>query len=197
MTSASLAAPAGSALATLNDLALTRHYIKPAMTSPFYTYVAADRDTLSTKTSSETFDSEAAQGFVYSQVDIDRSAIVNVVPVSYSGGVAYYSDSESVEKYGPRPTAGISGSSFFPDSTVPDVVGPALVTRYKDPRSRPVLTVDNRFPSQLQRELDDLITIINPRTLTYGQKYLIVRLTTRVTQSGNRWTTIYQLEEAP
>jgi len=69
--------------------------------------------------------------------------------------------------------------------------------RYGDPVARPAITVVNRFPSQLQRELDDLVTVNCARLGIAGGKYLIVSLTTSVTAGGKVWTTKYQLEEAP
>ena len=59
------------------------------------------------------------------------------------------------------------------------------------------MTVIDRFPSQLQRELDDLVTVNCARLGIAGGKYLVVSLTTSVTAGGRGWTTVYQLEEAP
>ena len=193
--SAAFTGSALSNLSSINALTLTRHYIRPAMTAPWYAYVTSDRDGLASKTSVETFDDDLAG---MSSAEIDRASIVNILPVVYSPNpptTEYYSDAASVARYGPSPGSALAGSAFYSTRATPDIVGPALVARYKDPRARPVMTVVNRFPSQLQRELDDLVTVNFARLRIQSGKYLILRITTLLTDGGTIWTTAYALEE--
>jgi hypothetical protein len=190
---ANISGTVASALSQFNDLVLTRHWIEPQLTAPWYSYVTSGRDDLAAKTSAETFDDDLAD---MSSAEIDRASIVNVVSVSRAGGTSYYGDPDSNAKYGPRPGGSIQGSDLLSEATA-NLVGPALVARYKDPRARPQITVVNRFPSQLVRELDDLVTVNFSRLSISGGEYLIQSVTTSVSQGGNWWETVYQLEEAP
>ena len=192
LTSASLSGTAQAALTQLNALTLSRHYIRPTMASPFYEYVTASRDDLPSKASAETFDDDLVD---FGEADIDRASIVNVVPVGYALDVEYYSDQTSIDKYSPRPASQVNGASFFPDIAIPDSIGPALLARYRDPRARPAMNVVNRWPSQLQRELADLVTVNFQRLRISGGRYLILRLETTVSEAGQRWETAYALEE--
>jgi hypothetical protein len=187
-----LAGAALSALTTLNGLTLSRHFIKPAMASPFYQYVVTSRT--AAPASAETFSDDLAD---FTGTDIDRASIVNVVPVAWSTATNFYSDAASVGKYGPRPASTISGAAFIADGATADQVGAALIARYKDPRARPVIKVENRWPSQLQRELDDLVTVTFGRLRITAGKYLIQRLETKVSEACQRWETTYALEESP
>lgn len=191
-TTASLSGSALAALNQINGYALTRHWIEPTMASPWYQYTTSARDDLAAKTSQETFNDDLAD---MSAADIDRASIINVVPVQYSGGTEHYSDAASVVKYGPRPASAVGSGAFFSGLTIPDSVGPALVARYRDPRARPVIRIENRWPSQLQRELDDLITVTFARLRISNGRYLILRLETTVSEAAQRWTTVYALEE--
>lgn len=191
-SSAALSDSALGALGTLNGLTLTRHWIQPTMSAPFYRYVARSRDELAGKVVAETWNETVSD---LSGFDIDRASLINIVPVSYLGGTEYYSDAESVAKYGPKPGASINGSTFFPDRTVPDIVGPALLARYKEPRGRPNAVRENLWPSHLQRDLDELVAFNFDRLKIVGGRYLILRLSTRISESGQRWVTTYALED--
>ena len=193
-STAHAAGTALSILSELNGLSLSRHYIRPLAATPWYQYVTSSRADLAAKTSVETF-SDDMQDFT--AVELDRAAIVNIVPVTWSGGTEYYSDEDSVELYGARPTGAIGNAIFFTTITNPDVVGPALVARYRTPRARPTMTIRNRFTSQLVRELDDRITATCTRAGVIATDYLIVRAKTSVTAGGKVWTTVYGLEEYP
>jgi len=195
-TSASLGGSALSALIEINGYALTRHWIQPTMAAPWYTYVTASRDAV--RSSAETFDDDITD---FSAADIDRASIVNVVPVTHSLGTNYYSDEDSVggptgKGYGPRPTGAIGNANFLSSATA-DIIGPALVARFKDVRARPAMTVANRFLSQLQRQLDDLVTVNFARLRIYSGKYLVLRARTTLLDGGTIWNTVYDLEEFP
>lgn len=195
-TGASLTGSALNALVTLNNLTLTRHYIRPSLVAPYYVYVTSGRKSLSSKTVVETMADTFAGFEVY---DIDRDSIINVVPVFYAGNTAYYSDEASILQYGPRPTNQINGAGFFPDRTVPDQIGPALIERYKDPRPRPTLRRRNKNDTQLlsilERDLDDLIEVSLGRLGIVSRKYLIVKLQVSVGNGQVVWEASWDLEE--
>lgn len=192
--SADLSGSALAALSTINAATLARHYIRPEMASPFYTYVSSSRDSLAAKASAETFDGVDFAGVA---LEIDRATIVNIVPVYLStGATVYYGDADSTARYGPRPTGTLGTGTLVLDSTIADAVGPALIARYKDPLARPQLTRSSQFPSQLARELDDLVVVNTTVAHISGAKYLILALSTTVS-SPMLWETTYTLEEFP
>lgn len=191
-SSAAFSGAALGGLSTANGLTLSRHWINAAMAAPWYRYNVEGRVSLRTKASAETYDDDVAD---MSIADIDRISISNNVAVTSFTGTEFYGDAASAAAYGDRPGAAINGSLYFPDSTIPDVIGPALVARYRIPRARPKITVENRWPSQLQRELNDLITVNFARLRISGGRYVILRIDSKVSDSGQRWTTSYILEE--
>jgi hypothetical protein len=196
--SASLTGSALGALQQLNKLTLTRHYVRPTMPSPFYAYVAASRDDLATKTSVETIIDTGVGGLEdLSPWQLDRAAIINIVPVSFSGGIEYMSDAASIRTYGARPGLAINGVSFYSERTPAEEVGAALVARYKVPRARPQLRRSNIFPNMLARQVDDRITVSAARLKVASQPYLIVIWELDIEQAGLVWRARYGLEEVP
>lgn len=192
LPTASMQGSALSSLSTLNGLTLSRHWIEPQMTSPYYTYVTSSRDDIASKSSTETFSNDF---YDLSGTDVDRGTIINTVGITFSGPeVQYYSDSDSVNTYGVRSGSLVQGEEFFPDQTVPEEVGAAILIRYSVPRARPTLIIRNRFPTQLTLELDDLITVVLDRLGINGD-YLVQTITTTVTEAGMWWETEYVLEE--
>jgi hypothetical protein len=189
VTSANLAGTALSVLSSVNAAALSRHWVRPTLASPWYVYVTAGR--ADAKTSAETFNDDLAD---MTAAEIDRASIINIVPVQWSSATVWYTDPTSMTKYGPRPSQAVGGG-YGDSATVAASIGAAVLARYKDPRARPRITVVNRFPSQLQRELDDLVTVNFARLGISGGKYLILGITTSISQNGNWWETAYQLEE--
>lgn len=196
-TSASLEGSALAVLGTLNRLTLSRHYVRPTMTSPFYEYVVGSRDDFAGKTVQETI-LDTGEGGVedLSPWQLDRAAIVNIVPVTHTLGTNYYSDEASVDRYGPRPTGAIGNSAFLAAS-IGDIIGPALVARYKDPRARPTLRRTNRFPQMLARQVDDKIAVTAERHKVASHPFLIVTWELEIEQAGLVWRAKYLLEEMP
>lgn len=72
-----------------------------------------------------------------------------------------------------------------------------IVYRYKDPRAKPSMTLQNRFPTQLQREIGDRITLSSVLESTSAREYFIRSLATTISTDGFTWQTTYELEEAP
>ena len=83
------------------------------------------------------------------------------------------------------------------DAPLAEGLGGWLQYRYGNPKARPSLTFVNRFPSQLQRDVSDRITLTFGLEGVAGRDFLIRSLETTVTQSGAEWMTEYGLEEAP
>jgi hypothetical protein len=182
-----------SSLSRINAVTLTRHWVEATMTAPYWRYVTNDRASLAAASSAETFDDDLVD---MTAAEIDRAAVVNIVTVNWNLGTETYGDA-SAGSYGPREGTTIDLSGLTSYRTIADVVGPALVSRYADPRARPTITVVNRFPSQLQRRLDDMVTVNFARLGIRGGKYLILGVATKVTESGQHWETKFQLEEYP
>jgi len=182
-----------SVLGEINALSLTRHWISATMASPWYAYTTRGRTEVAA--SAETYNDDVAD---MSAAEIDRNSIVNTVGLTHLLGIEYYSDPASVATYGVRSGRPLNGATVWSDAwPYADTLGAALVARYKDPRARPTITVVNRFPSLLQRQPDDLVTVNLARLRIAGGKYLIQSMTTTVSAGGLVWRTTYQLEEYP
>lgn len=97
-----------------------------------------------------------------------------------------------------EPFAGDDISSDFINS-------PAMATgladwwvyRYKGGATRPDITLINRFPSQLQRDITDRLSITFPLLGVTAKQFLIRSLTTSVELESKLWTTTYDLESTP
>lgn len=190
MSSAAMSGTALTCLNTLNGLALTRHWIEPRMASPYYAYKTSGRADI--KTLQEYWVNDISD---MSNVELGRDSIINTLPITWSGGTEYYSDSASVTTYGVRPGQGIDGSAYFDSMTIPDSVGASLIARYKGPKARPQITLNNYFTAQIRLELDDLVEVTVDRLRVYQTQFVIAALTTTVTGGGAFWNTVYQLEE--
>lgn len=185
-------------LETINTLVLSTHWIEAEMTAPYYSYHVDDRATLAAKASSETL-TNTFSGFTES--DTDRDSIVNVVKVSYVDGNRVYSDETSVGTYGPTSMYEIDGSEYFPDATIPEIVGPSLIDRYGAPRGRPTMELvkgpPDSFTSVVTRDIDDMITVTLTRLGISSVTYLIVSMKISVTDGMKIWHASWQLETYP
>ncbi len=183
----------GTALASLSQLngyALTRHWIAPSMTTPWYTYTTENRTTFQSKTPASTF-TEDVQG--WSNLDIDRAALVNVVPVTGIGGTYYATDETSVGNYGPRPVSDV-GSSAFLSAASAKSVGDALVARYKSPVIRPEMTIENQWPTQLTIDLNDDVAVTVAKFDVQADEFVILREELTISEAGQHWSSRLQLE---
>jgi hypothetical protein len=190
-TAASLSGSALSSLGTLNTQTLSRHWIKPSMTTPWYSYVIEGRDDFLAKTSAATLTGVDITNSP--DLGLDRTSIVNVVSVTWGSSTEHYSDPDSVETYGTRPASGISGP--YSSRTVPDEIGAALVTRYADPHPRPTVRRTNDFPNQLTLDLNDLVTITSTAGLVTDE-YVILSESVTIEPAGS-WVTEYVTEAYP
>jgi len=182
-----------SVLSGINALVGSNHYIAPTMAAPWYEYRVVDIAARNAATSAETYDNEGD----LNGTEITPAAFVNTQGYQIGSAMPeYVSDEASVGLYGPQLGSTLAGS-LYADATLPAAVAAGIVARYRFPRTCPTMVVSNRFPSQLQRSLDEMVTVNHVRLGIRGGKYLISRLTTWLTEGGTIWTTSYDLEEAP
>lgn len=183
-------------LSAINASNLSRHWVEATMASPWWTYNLEDRDTYAAKASAETVASIDG----WSDTDLDRSSIYNVVPISYRSGsdnvTGYWSDADSVAKYGVRPYNTIDASAFLNQSGA-DSIANAILQRYRLVNSRPVLLRSNVFPEMLARDLNDVLRITVARYAILNRLYAILTITLTVDQAAQLWAAQVQLEEYP
>ncbi len=181
-----------SMLAEINRLVGSTHYIAPTMAAPWYEYRVIDIATRNAATSAETISEDMED---LSGLEIGSGAFVNTQGYQIgSADAIYVSDDVSVGLYGPQLGTLLSGTLYAND-TLPSLVAADITTRYAFPRTRPTMRSHNRWPSQLQRQLGDVVTVTLSRQRVYAQPYSILALETSVTRSGQDWVTTYILEE--
>jgi hypothetical protein len=200
-----------SLLTAVNGVTLTRHWIEPAMTSPWWSYVTQSRATLLAAASAETYsddlndarDLEIADTVINVQKVTPGTKYIDANGATQTNAdtnAVYASDAASVTAHGPHLGTDISSALIenkLDDPSVQQALADAVVAAGKQPRPRPTITVVNRFPSQLVRELGDVVTITFARAAIYAQRYTIARIDTRISDQGNWWQTDYALEEMP
>lgn len=180
-----------SALQAINAASLSRHWIVADMATPFYRYRVQDRGAYAVSGSAERFGDVQA----LSAPEIDRQALINTTK-AVTQGFDYISDENSVARFGQRPGPDIGGGTISAGPTDVAAIAAAVNTRYRDPIRRPTFTVENRWPSQLQREVGDAVWIVIDPWLIRSLFGTIARLTTTISQAGQHWKTDYQLEES-
>lgn len=199
-------------LADVNRVTLTRHWVEATLAFPWFEYVTQPRAALLAASSAETYNDDVAD---VAGLEIDDT-VVNVVRVtpgtkyidangatqtnSLVNQYAVGSDRDSVEKYSPHAGTDISSALLESppgDRSVSQALADAIVAQGKDPRPRPRMTVGNRWPSQLQRQLGDVITLTFALQRIYSQRYSILTLDTKISEAGQQWDTTYVLEEMP
>lgn len=99
--------------------------------------------------------------------------------------------------YGGRRVKQEISSEFLVSTTVAQGLVDYIVWRYGAGRPRPTINVENRFPSQMLRQIGDRIALTFPKLSLSAKEYLITHLQTTVDINGRLWTTDYELEEAP
>jgi hypothetical protein len=185
-------------LSMLNDTVSSRHWASPTVASPYWRYVVQDRAGRAAASSAETFiDGDFSD---FRGLDVDRAGIVNVVEYTYglSVPVIYYAqDDASIASYGAHTKQISAGTNLLDTTTVPAAVSADVIAQHKAPLTRPQLVVQNRFPSQLQREVGDIITVTCSRLGITAVEYSIQTITTVLREQANLWETTYQLEESP
>lgn len=76
-------------------------------------------------------------------------------------------------------------------------LGSWLVYRYRDVRARPPVTMVNRLPSQLVRDVGDRVAVTSAQLSTAAAEFWIRGLETTIESHGATWRTSYDLEAAP
>lgn len=190
-TTSSLSGSALSVLQTINAMSLSRHWVVADMQPPYWRYRVQDRDSYARAGSAERFGDVQA----LSTPELDRQSISNTVKVT-GQATDYISDENSVSRLGQRQARDIGGGTLSESVGDMATAAAALNQRYRDPIRRPVISVENRWPSQLQRDVNDMVWVTIDPWLIRSLFGSIARLTTTVDQAGQHWTTDYQLEES-
>lgn len=180
-----------SGLADMNNVVLSRHWIAPKGAEPWYAYVTESRDTTAAKVPAESITDATIHSMT--GVDLDRGSIANMVRISVGSTVNYVTDMDSIARYGLRP-ATLQAPYYGGDQAA---IGQAIVDRYANGTLRPHLTRRNQFPSQLARELNDVLNVTSAKLGLTAVRFSIQSLTTTVDLDGLLWETKYDLEEHP
>lgn len=196
LTTAALEGDALEVLGKLNALEFTRHFIRPIVADPFYQYVTIDRETFDAGAygSVATY-TEDIQG--WDDLDLDDEAVINVVEITHAGGTEYYSDGDSIDRHGERAGTVIDGAAFFPNRTIPDEVGPAILDRYKRVVLRPTMTIEQQYAAQLAIDLQQVITATIAMFLLNAQEFVVLREDLAITNAGQSWVSTLALETYP
>lgn len=88
-------------------------------------------------------------------------------------------------------------SDYINSEAWSDALADWYLYRYATPRGNPGPTFENRFPTQLVREIGDRITYTSAEHSLSGVQMLIMSFETVIYDSSNIWRTTYQLEEMP
>ncbi len=105
------------------------------------------------------------------------------------------SDAASATEYGTRFAPDVSSRYIESDAAAAGLAS-WTVYRYKDGPSRPTVTRENAFPSQLSHHVGDVITLNFPLLSITGRRYFIRSTTTTISASSTVWRTTYALESA-
>lgn len=104
-------------------------------------------------------------------------------------------DQTSIDTVGERRGADIE-EEFFTSAPDAQALADWIIYRYKNGAPRPNLNVQNRFPSQLQREVLDRIALTASRLSISAKEFLLMNVQHDIVP-GLSWTSIYGLEQAP
>ena len=187
--SAAQAGTVASVLAYVNRAALTRHWIEPSMSSPWYVYKTQARST--TPALADTLTTPSG----LTTLERDRSAVATVIPVVYGGGTYYASDQAAAAVYGTIVGSQLGDSIIISANAVD--IGTIAIARYGKGVLRPTVTIQNDWPRQLARTLNDVIAVTVTGWLFRTFYGSIERITTTIGSGGGSWSTVYQLTEYP
>jgi hypothetical protein len=202
-TYATTATFTGSALAAMlkiNELTGSRMWIKYLTVAPWYQICTEDRTTFQSKASVATVSGADVLGSP--GLDVERQQIINLVAVTHATGTEYYGDSDgqSVGTQGVRPAPSvIDGALFFADRTIPDLLGPLQVARYKDQHARPRIMlvgdpVGSDYSAIFGIDLQDDFVLNLTASLHRNGEYIVMREEHQVEPAG-LWTVTRACEE--
>jgi hypothetical protein len=188
-------ASAFDALTTLCKGVGTRHWIESTMTRPFWKYVTSARSRIDTQAVAETI--TTPQDIV--GIERDGQAIANQVKC---GSVTITdTDTTRVRRLGGLHAVTIGDAGVVLASSAQTDYATRYCARYKLPRMRPKMQLVNQYPTQVARQLDDLIAVTSARSALYQARFLIGSEQLTVVpawgSSGAHWTSTLGLEEAP
>jgi hypothetical protein len=202
-------------LDSVNQVNLTRHWIEATTTTPFWKYRTQSLATLAAKTVDEVLPDDDFSDFT--NADLEADSIVNiqkVIPgttyidddtglalVAAQTGIAFASDGTSVDTYGRSDGQDISSAlleNYALNLNYIQTIADAIVSRHSTVKMRPQITRINKWPSQLELDLDSMIrlTFLTRELEIEDKDFYVLTLTTTVTTNMKLWTTVYQLEEA-
>ena len=195
-------------LKELNAASFSRHWCEPLATYPWWRYRTRVLSSLSGKSVAETYNDDLS-GYTGDEQSYD--SLINVVLIDTGGsyfnaGVYTHYDNQhshfdmedaaSIALNGRITTAIASDYLELSTASVGDI-GTYILANYAQQRRRFTITVENRWPSQLDRDLDDLIVLNIARLGIANGRFIIVGITHTISDTGRHWTTQYQLEQAP
>ena len=195
-------------LKALNAVSFANHWCEPLAVYPWWRYRTRCIPSLATKTVAETYDDDVS-GYTGAKQTYD--SLINVV--HYTTGTTYFdgsgsfqtavaktegevTDAASTAVYGEIATD-IGSDYLEPGSTALATIPAYILDRYAVQRQRFSFVVENRWPSQLLRDLDDLVVLSLPRIGLVNGHFIVVGIAHDISATGRRWRTTYQVEAAP
>jgi hypothetical protein len=115
--------------------------------------------------------------------------------VSYlAGGAATVTitSAASVVTYGPRRLAVDAG--WYCSAYAAEALADYLIAAKENATPRPLVSVTNRWPGQLARDVGDFVTLTFARLGISAATYRILKLSTSISEGGLRWETRWLLE---
>lgn len=129
---------------------------------------------------------------VVTELDIRGRAYRTLVDI-----VKHAEDATSIADFELHEADTIRDNHYVPTESAAQGLADYIVWRYAQPRWRPSLVFVNRFPTQIIRDLTDIITLTSTELSMAAARTTILRLETAVSDSGARWETTYTLDELP
>lgn len=186
---------AAAALSALNSAVLSAQAILPSSDPPCWRYRSRARTTVDAQAVDEAIAEDVT---AVSGLEVDEAAVVNSQAV-WSAASVYgpvnASDDISAQAFGPAPGSTINATRFVATQAEAQAIADAVIARYRRGVMRPRMTVVNRFPSQLSRDVGDLLSVTLARGRLFGAHFRILAVQTTVGEAGQRWETAYTLEE--
>jgi hypothetical protein len=190
-----------------------RHWITALTQRPWWQLTTSHRSRVDTQAVAETLNDDVQDAAGFEQ---DASQIANHVRVQFtdpgyvpdagktaSNGeavVAVDSNTARMRRLGIK-VAEIGGALVNapvpytdPDETAQDLADRYLAAHCTG-RYAPRVTVHNRFPSQVARQIGDVVALNYQRARIYGARYSIQFQDIRVASGALDWTTVWTLEE--
>lgn len=188
---------AGELLGGLGVASLSRTAMLPAGRPPWWRYRVTGRAAATTDPASDAIDAAAA----INALSVDRASMASGAEVWYrdAGGtnrlVARFDDRADLTIDAP-PIETINAPELIGTVEAATDIATRLLAHRRLGARRPQVTVVNRFPAGLARDVGDRITLrwpsVRPVELAH---YRILGITTVVSEAGQRWETTYATEE--